>query len=403
MLQADGASKGACVTPDPPPRDSSEFSCVRGFRLLCAYMRAPSETRAHRRRRARIRDEEVLPLVRIHNFAQVTPWHSLGLLSSSAGAPHPYSLHSKGRRRAGSLRLACAQVERARCVLSREGAQLGDGLGAERIRCSRGEQRAPSRRYNARSRASSLLAAPDSNTPHLCPLLHAKPRVQLGAISPSPRRWAPASARTAVCVAPGPMDPDKYRPRRRCSGVQYIGHRVRPRPHNSMYAPLAPETSDQRRLGNPSRMRQLSYTRVRLAAGVIKKATKPALRDTCECASCPRTWPPEVSAINATDASKRKRTNARSACRAQGPPHLREWSCGRGLRLVCTRSRTLLHLSPAAAARYSAPVRMPVHAARCNADARMDLGTPCWNMKPQSITNGTRAECSSIFSPGPAD
>ncbi|KAJ7664128.1 hypothetical protein B0H17DRAFT_303361 [Mycena rosella] len=44
----------------------------------------------------------------------------------------------------------------------------------------------------------------------------------------------------------------------------------------------------------------------------------------------------------------------RLACRARRAPWLREWSCGRGLRPVCARRRTLLRLSPAAAARYSA-------------------------------------------------
>ncbi|KAJ7683453.1 hypothetical protein B0H17DRAFT_1227539 [Mycena rosella] len=36
-------------------------------------------------------------------------------------------------------------------------------------------------------------------------------------------------------------------------------------------------------------------------------------------------------------------------------------------------------------------------------ERRRSTGGLCWNMKPQSITNDTQAECSSIFSPGPAD
>ncbi|KAJ7670967.1 hypothetical protein B0H17DRAFT_197930 [Mycena rosella] len=43
--------------------------------------------------------------------------------------------------------------------------------------------------------------------------------------------------------------------------------------------------------------------------------------------------------------------------RVQGPPRLREWSCGRGLHLMCARRRTLLRLSPTATARYSTRTR----------------------------------------------
>ncbi|KAJ7664145.1 hypothetical protein B0H17DRAFT_1336784 [Mycena rosella] len=123
----------------------------------------------------------------------------------------------------------------------------------------------------------------------------------------------------------------------------------------------------------------LSYIRVRLAAGVTEKATTPAFGDTCECASCPRTWSPEVSAINATDASKETHDHTPRMLRTQGPPRPHEWPCGRGLRLVCARSCMLLRLSPVAAAHHEARVRVPVRAAvlpGCNADARTDLGTP---------------------------